>query len=94
MRCPAGELAFETGGGAHEQVPRRLTTAVSERVRGAAGSEGQFTGGASDERVADTEDELTFKEVERLVEVVAEWPGPIAGRLELIVDDVDAEVRR
>ena len=69
-RRQAGEVALEAGRRAQQQVARRRVAEVGERVRDAAGREGQRARPGGEELVAQLERELAVEDVERLVELV------------------------
>ena len=69
--CAAsGEVALEARRRAEQQVARRRVAEVRERVRDAAGREGERPRPGGEELVAELEGQLAVEDVERLVERV------------------------
>ena len=86
------ELALEARGRADDQEARRLGALIRERVRHAAEREGDFARPGDAYLVADLECELSFKQVERLVEGVRVQRRPRSSRRHRALDQRDPPV--
>ena len=82
-------VAVETLLPGHDPATRHAVVEGYRSHYGAARGEGELSGGPGEERVADSEDELAFQDVEGLVEVVpVQWWSWAARRDDVLADAI------